>query len=231
MSNYKFDKELFSRRLGDLIKDAGFTIEEFSEASGLSLSSLKTYLYGKTEKDQKTNTTIKKFTEPGAENLYKMAEALERPIENLLEDYSITRFNKAITPADIVKAINTLIAAFGVECIAMVDYPEACPSTDVQDGEIVFLPNSYNTICIPDGRMQNYLSKLKVSESLKNDLINLGEEKTYQRLLNEWANIEGCIFKDGVIFNPNTERVTRGWNAQKTVVPKYDIGEGGENDG
>lgn len=191
-NKYEFDSVKFGKRLKDKIKKAGYTQEQFAEEIGTSVTTITSYFSG---------------TMPKAENLLNMARGLNTTVENLLDDEDKTKvITENITPKDIISAINVLIEAYGYDCIIKIndeemtmDYFSGCPTTEKVE---------YNAICIKqDKKIQYYLENLKQKGHLRYELSSVGEKDAYIKLLKKWADIDGCIFKDGFIYNPAYEAV------------------------
>ena len=105
-------------------------------------------------------------------------------IENLLDNEEDT-VSKTITPKVIIDAINTLIEAFGYDCIFGIEkYPD---------------DHYIKVIGIDDKPIQLYLKQLEVNGSVLEQLKNIGETEAYNKLIDKWADIDNCVYEDGHI--------------------------------
>lgn len=188
---YQFDSKVFSKKLKKAIKEAGYTQKQFADVSGVPVATLGSYL-----NDDKM---------PKAEALYRIAAALNTSIENLLDNEK-KAVSKTITPKDIINAINTLTEAYGYDCIKDIEIEEL--DIDEQSGNFENINVCYKALCIKDDkRVQNYLKQLNDKGFLRFELSKVGENETFAKLLKEWANIDGCIFENGFIYNPSENEI------------------------
>lgn len=189
---YIFDGVKFAKTLKNEIKKAGFTQSEFAERTGIPLSTLRTYM------DEKSTT------EPKATYLYRIADALKIPIENLLNSKK-TKIKKSITPVDIISAINLLIDAYGEHIVSEHFIKEWHQTANGYPDELIS-QDGY-AIKINDAKIQNYINNIKNKGQIKYELQKIDASDKYDELLENWADIDNCIFENGHIYNPSTQEL------------------------
>lgn len=174
---FEFDKDKFGERLKKLIVEEGYTQNSFAEASGVSISSLRNYLDGKAE--------VK------ADSLCRMAETLGITIDNLIFEKPRSINPK---PQDIIDSLNLLINAYGRDIV-----------TYFKDSNNELY--GYPVLQFDDEKICNYLDKIYECGNIKESLYDIGASDIYEQLLYSWADIDGCKFEHGIIYNPNTQQV------------------------
>ena len=194
IDKYVFDGKKFGERLKSAIKSAGYTQEQFANELDTNVTTIRSYFDG---------------TMPKADKILNIARALNTTVEYLLTgDEVVNEENKPITPKDISNAINILTEAYGYDCIEEKEFTEV-----FFDGASGYPRNTtvkHNAICInEDKKVQWYLQQLRTKGHLKFELSSVGESEAYSKLLKQWANIDGCIFENGFIYNPQTEEICK----------------------
>ena len=169
---FEFDEESFAIRLKKLIKARGMTQEAFAEGCGIPLTTLGTYFSAKSK--------------IGIENAIKIAEYLSISLDELLlEKQENTAKTKEITPEGIFDAINYLIDAYGKGIIRQ--------GYTIYDGD----EYTYLGLCINDSIVEEYLRKIRSSESIIEALKTIEPEtymQSYRLLLKKWANTDALDY-------------------------------------
>lgn len=208
MQIFKFNenKEKFTEKLKQLLKDNNITRDELAEKTGISKSTIDNYC--------KASNTIN----PSVENAYNIARALNVSVEELLcvtntnatEDDFYPNLND-ITVAGIFRAVNYLLVAFGEEDILQpqnIKYIIASgefnqyqvdAETSVPTLSFFYFDNQGKPQLTPLG---SYLNKIMENINIKKELINIGEEETYITMLKKWANIDKLVYSGKELYEP-----------------------------
>jgi transcriptional regulator with XRE-family HTH domain len=190
------NKEKFTEKLKQLLKENNMTRSELADITGIAKTTIDNYC--------KTSNNII----PSVENAYNIARAFNISIEELLcisnqsvnEDEFYPKEN-SITIEGIFKAVNYLLVAFGEENVI-----DTYTKEYVTSSGIVERTNYALSFMREDDLFRNnsvlcdYLGQIYCNPSVKKTLKDINQEDLYPLALKKWANIDNLIYKDKELY-------------------------------